>query len=213
MNRMILALTALASTPFVSFTSHASIVSVGGAATWLVSPPVSALPGALTGPNAYVWNEKQNLAVGGIPSNIVINPSVNTGYTPQLNFVVGPNFDSHMIHFDRGLTALTCVGSATFSGQVLGVIYSGLWLSGSDPLFGSPGTTYHTFGWGRSYGMFLANSTVWVNGNTVSFDLRPNYAGILFSELRVLTRPVPSPATLAAGGLLALAGLRRRRTA
>lgn len=192
--------------------SHASIVSVAGSTTWLASPPVSALPGVLTGPKAYAWNEKQNVPAGLIPCNIVVNPSVNTGYVPMLNSVFSPKFDSHMIHFDRGPLALqSCVGSVTFSGKVLGVIFSGLWLSGSDPLFGSPSTAYHTMGWGRSYGMFLANSTVWVNGNTVSFDLRPTYAGILFSELRVLTRPIPAPSTLAAGVLCTLTSLRRVR--
>ena len=117
-----------------------------------------------------------------------------------------------MIHFEptRG-APLRCVGSVTFSTQVLGVIYSGLWLSGSDPLFGAPATTYYTAGWGRSYGRFLGQSIVSVSGNTVQFDLRPNYAGILMSELRVLTRPVPAPSTLAVAGVLALAGGRRRR--
>ena len=91
------------------------------------------------------------------------------------------------------------------------MIYSGLWLTGSDPLFGAPGTTYYTGGWGRSYGMFLGQSVVSVSGSTLSFDLRPNYAGILMSELRVLTRPVPAPSTLAAAGLAALAAGRRRR--
>ncbi len=202
----------LVSTLLASHTAIASIVSVTGSTTWLVTPPVNAFPGVLTGPNAYAWNEKQNQPAGLIPSNIVINPSVNTGYIPQLNTVFSPAFDSHMIHFDRGnLGILSCVGSVKFSGKVLGVIYSGLWLGGSDPLFGNLATTYYTAGWGRSYGMFLANSTVWVNGDTVRFDLRPTYAGILFSELRVLTRPVPAPATLAAGALWTLTRLRRSR--
>ena len=209
MNRTILPLLAAAS---LAFAARASIVSTAGQTTWLASPPASAWLGALTGPNAYVWNERQNQPAGLFPVNISVNPSVNTGYVPQLNSVFAPAVASHMIHFEPATGApLQCVGSVTFSSQVIGVIYSGLWLSGSDPLFGAPATTYYSFGWGRSYGMFLGQSIVSVSGNTVSFDLRPNYAGILMSELRVLTRPVPAPGTLAAAGVLALAAGRRRR--
>lgn len=207
--RTILPLLAAAALPFAA---RASIVSTAGQTTWLASPPASAWLGALTGANAYVWNERQNQPAGLIPVNISVNPSVNTGYVPQLNTVFAPAVASHMIHFEPATGApLQCVGSVTFSSQVIGVIYSGLWLSGSDPLFGAPATTYYSFGWGRSYGMFLGQSIVSVSGNTVSFDLRPNYAGILMSELRVLTRPVPAPGGLAAGGVLALAAGRRRR--
>lgn len=209
MKRTILTLLAACS---LAAASSASIVSTAGQTTWLASPPPSAWLGALTGANAYVWNERQNQPAGFFPVNINVNPSVNTGYVPQLNSVFVPAVASHMIHFEPARGApLQCVGSVTFSTPVIGVIYSGLWLSGSDPLFGAPATTYYTFGWGRSYGMFLGQSIVSVSGNTVSFDLRPNYAGILMSELRVLTRPVPAPATLALAGLGALACGRRRR--
>lgn len=209
MNRTILPILASAS---LALAARASIVSTAGQTTWLASPPASAWLGALTGANAYVWNERQNQPAGLIPVNISVNPSVNTGYVPQLNAVFAPAVASHMIHFEPAAGApLQCVGSVTFSTPVIGVIYSGLWLSGSDPLFGAPATTYYSFGWGRSYGMFLGQSVVSVSGNTVSFDLRPTYAGILMSELRVLTRPVPAPSTLALAGLAALAGGRRRR--
>lgn len=209
LSRILVPIAALA---FLAPSAHAAIVSTSGQTTWLTSPPASAWLGSLKGPNAYVWNERQNQPAGFFPVNINVNPSVNTGYVPQLNSVFAPAVASHMIHFEPATGApLQCVGSVTFSTPVIGVIYSGLWLSGSDPLFGAPATTYYTGGWGRSYGMFLAQSIVSVNGNTVSFDLRPNYAGILMSELRVLTRPVPAPSTLAAAGVLVLAGGRRRR--
>ncbi len=190
---------------------NAAITGVSGQATWLATPPASAWLGALTGPNAYVWNERQNRVTGWAPVNINVNPSVNTGYTPQLNSVSAPAFDSHMIHFEHGGGQPLCIGSVTFATPILGVIYSNLWLSGTDGWLGSPSTTYYTGGFGRSHGMFLAQSVVAVNGNTINFELRPNYAGIWMSELRVLTRPVPTPSTMAVAGVLALAVGRRRR--
>jgi hypothetical protein len=190
---------------------NAAITGVSGQATWLVTPPASAWLGALSGPNAYVWNERQNRLTGWAPVNINVNPSVNTGYTPQLNSVSAPAFDSHMIHFDPGAGPLVCKGSVTFATPILGVIYSGLWINGTDAWLGSPSTTYYTWGWGRSHGMFLAQSVVSVSGNTLTYELRPNYAGILMSELRVLTRPVPAPSTLAVVALLGLTAGRRRR--
>jgi hypothetical protein len=192
---------------------HASAIITGvtgSNTTWLLTPP--AVSAALSGPNAYVWNEKQNVGVGTVPVNISANPSFSTGSTWHLSNATGP-FASHMIHFAPNAPSIN-VGSATFHGKIVGVIFAGLWLGASDALFGNPATTYPSFAWGRSFATGqLWSSSLTVNTNTISWKLNPLNAAQYGADIRVLTVPLPSPGVLALVPLACLFAARRRRAA
>ncbi|MDX2116995.1 MAG: hypothetical protein SFY96_02305 [Planctomycetota bacterium] len=194
----------------IASVSSAFITGVGGANTvWLTTPP--AISASLSGPKAYVWNENQNVGVGTVPVNISANPTTATGSTWYLSSATGP-FNSHMIHFAPTGPGAN-VGSATFNGKILGVIFAGLWLGASDAIFGNPSTVYPSFAWGRSFATGqLWSSSLTINNNTISWSLNPLNAAQYGADVRVLT-VVPSPSSL---GLLAcgsLFGVRRRRCA
>jgi len=194
----------------ITSNSSALITGVGGANTvWLTTPPVTDT--SLSGPKAYVWNEKQFVGVNSVPVNISANPVTATGTNWLLSSAKGP-FASHMIHFAPKFDSWNS-GSASFNGKIVGVIFSGLWLGAGDALFGNPATSYNSFGWGRSYATGqLYSSVLKINNNTISWDLYVNTTSQYCADIRVLT-VVPAPSAALVLGVLPLIAARRRRCA
>jgi len=206
MNRLI-TLSTLA-TLSLATAANAAITSVSGSTFWHLTPPVSAVAGALVTPVAHVWNEQQNVTVAGQAVNTV-GPGGFTGSTPYTGTVSG-TFDSHFVHFDLASGVGVVGGSMTFSSNIVAVIYQDTLLDLTDPTFGWGGTTYATFMPFRSHGAALNGSNYFIIGNTMQFTLAADTTTRMI-ELRVLTQAVPAPGPLAMIGLGGLVATGRRR--
>lgn len=190
--------------------ASASVIGISSPldVTWLGSAPASVVPGALTGPLPFIFDEQQNVPVTNLSVNVINNPST----TPGTSFpgLLTATVDSHLFHLDAPFFMGS--GSIQFSGQILGVIYRDLDLDATDVLLGAGGTTYPTTlanrGWVISpFGGFS------INNDTFHFQFATTAGAIDIDQIRILTRSVPTPG---AASLLALGGLtacRRRRRA
>jgi len=185
--------------------ASASISSVTGSTNWLLLPPPSAATGFLMGPQAYAWDEQQNVFTTGVYCDMLNNPG-NSG-SPIPGTIVGA-FDSHMIHFQEPNGAFGVTGSVTFSGTIIGVMFVGLSLDNTDATFGSFGTVYPTGDPGRGLNLF---SNFSINANVLTFNFGTLAPSKDIIELRVLTHPVPAPGAMAVLGLGGIFSLRRRR--
>ncbi len=192
-----LALTA----PFTS----ASITGVTGATTWLGSPPAACGFGQLFNVTAYAWDEQQN-----IPLTAAVDMTNNPGSSTSPVFgVITGNFDSHFIHFD-GSAGVNAIGTVSFSGPIIGVIFKNGLLDLTDPTCGAFGTVYPT-GYALRGMNALSSSFLSISGNTLSFNLSPSAAAGEIAQIRVLTHPTPTPGSLAVAAVAGLACCRRRR--
>jgi hypothetical protein len=189
--------------------SHAgaSIVGVTGATTWLGSPPAACGPFQLFSANAFAWDEQQNIPLT-VACDMINNPGNSGSPTPG---VISGLFDSHFIHFDGSTGVTNAIGTVTFSGPIIGVIFSPNTLTSTDPLAGALGTVYPT-GYPLR-GLFTSTpSFCSINANTISFNLNAFPTVGEIAQIRVLTHPTPAPGSLA---VLAAAGMvcaRRRRS-
>ncbi len=190
--------------------SNAAITAVGGSTTWLLTPPTSAMPGALAGGTAYAWNEQTGVTVSNLNVNIVGNTGVYTGNTPNFGTLTG-TFDSHFIHFDNASGINFVAGSVTFSQRIVAVIYQDVFLDLSDATFGSFGTTYPTSMPFRSFGPALGATVVALSPYTINFNIFANAAQYRLEEFRVITETVPTPGSLALLGMGGVMVGRRRR--
>lgn len=187
-------------------TSNAAITGVAGATTWLAVPPPSCMPGALTGPTAFAWNEKQALLVANVACNMVNNPGASGGAVPGL---VSGLVDSHFIHFEPNTATQVVNGQVTFAGKIRGVIFKQLFLDITDVPLGSPGTVYPT---GNPFRGLNASSVFAINNNVLTFHFSAPVPTSDLLELRVLTEHVvPAPGAMAMLGLGGLCAARRRR--
>ncbi len=185
--------------------ASAAIVSVTGMTNWLVTPPASCVPTALTGPFAYTWNEQQNVFVNSL-ADMVTNPSSSNAPTP--GFVNGI-YDSHFLHFDNQTGTPPAQGTITFNNPIVAVIYKGTVLDTTDASPGALGTIYPTTYLWR--GLATAPSSfVTILGNTLTFDLNTFSPVYVIDQVRILTQ-APAPASAALLGLAGVAGMRRRR--
>lgn len=183
-----------------------SITGTTGAATQ-ISPPLACGPGQLTGFTASAWNEQVNVPVStGIFVDMVNNPGTSSGAIPG---VISGAFDSHFIHFEPIPGAVGAVGTVTFSGPIVGVIFVNSTLDNTDAVFGAGGTAYPTFYPQRGLSAFPA-STFSINGNTLAFNFQATIPTAFVDQVRVLTH-VPGPGAWAVMGLAGVVGLRRRR--
>ncbi|MCA9288288.1 MAG: PEP-CTERM sorting domain-containing protein [Phycisphaerales bacterium] len=187
--------------------ANAAITGWTGNATQ-IAPPPSATFGSLTGAPARAWDEQQGFIAAGLPVDLSINPS--SSLLPTAGVVNGL-VDSHFIHLED-FSGASVVGTVSFNNPIVGVAYSDLFLDASDGAAGAGPTAYPTFTPFRGINSFAgAQSIVSISGNTISFDLLTTPGIADFEQIRVYTRVVPAPGSMAllgAGGLLAA---RRRR--
>ncbi len=187
--------------------ADAAITGTLGQASWLLTPPASALPGALPGTPAYCWDEQTNVNYSALAVNMNTN-GFFTGNTPYFGLVSG-SFDSHFIHFDASAGVANAQGTVFFSSNIIAVIYDNVLLDNTDGSLGAFATTYPTFNPGRSESLILGQSSVLVSGNMLRFDSWISPANYM-CELRVLTHAVPTPGAFALMGIGGLACVRRR---
>ncbi len=186
--------------------ANGAITGVAGATNWLVVPPLSCMPSALTGPTAFTWNEKQNLLVSNIACNMVNNPGNSGSPTPGL---VSGIIDSHFIHFEPNTATQVVNGQVTFAGKIRGVIFKHVLLDITDGPLGSPTTTYPT---GNPFRGLNASSIFQINNNVLTFHFSAPIPTADLLQLRVLTEHVvPAPGAMAMVGLGGLVAARRRR--
>ncbi len=186
--------------------SSGAITSVAGMGAQIAPPPIADFP-TLSGPFADAWDEQQNvtLPAGGVLVDMFVNGGSMTSGAPTPGVVTGV-VDSHFLHQTLGTVPSTS-GTVTFSGAILGVIYSDNLLDLSDFL-GAGGTVYPTgqVFRGMNPGGFLSAS-----GNTLQWNFQSFTGAIEIEQVRVLTRAIPAPGGVCLAGLGGLWGMRRRR--
>lgn len=206
LSNITLASLALGTIALAAGTATAAITGVTGQTTWLNTPPAACTITTLTGLNAYVWDEQQNLNTSGVFANMTNNPCPTPG--AAIPGVVSGIIDSHFIHLENNTGAVGGVGTVTFQDPIVGVIFLAADMDNTDALLGAGGTTYPTFFPFRD--LTFNSSTFSINGNTMSFQL-DNLSPVLgVVQARILTQ-VPAPGAAAVVGLAGLAAVRRRR--
>lgn len=197
---------ALGMTALIS-AANGAITSVSGQTTWLGSPPVSCWPGALTGFNAYAWDEQQNITLATLAVDMTNNPGTSAFMIPGL---LGGTYDSHFIHFEGIPGVISAQGTVTFATNIVGVIVKPLTLDNSDVTCGAFGTSYPT-----GYPLRGTNTSIpsffSINANTITFNLAAIASIGEVAQIRVITDAVPAPSATALLGLGGLAMARRRR--
>ncbi|MBY0112373.1 MAG: hypothetical protein K2Y21_06095 [Phycisphaerales bacterium] len=191
---------------FVAHTASAAITGVSGQTTWLFASPASCASNALTGFNAFAWDEQQNVPLVNTFVDMTNNPGNSGGPIPGL---LNGSFDSHFIHFQGIPGVISAQGSVTFNGTIVGVAFKNTTLDVTDPLVGAFGTVYPTGypfrGINTSIPSFFS-----ISGNTINFNLAALASVGEVAQLRVFTQ-VPSPGPVALLGLGGLVAIRRRR--
>lgn len=202
-----LSLAACGLTAVVS-SANGAITGVTGQTTWLGSPPVSCVPLALTGFNAYAWDEQQNITLATLAVDMTNNPGTSAFTIPGL---LGGTFDSHFIHFEGIPGVISAQGTVTFATKIVGVIFKNVTLDASDVTCGSFGTVYPT-----TYPFRGTNTTIpsffSINANTITFNLAALSAIGEVAQIRVITDAVPAPGACALLGMGGLVAARRRRS-
>ncbi|MBX3390816.1 MAG: hypothetical protein KF691_15310 [Phycisphaeraceae bacterium] len=187
--------------------ANAAITGVTGQTTWLGSPPASCVPLALTGFNAYAWDEQQNITLATLAVDMTNNPGTSAFMIPGL---LGGTFDSHFIHFEGIPGVISAQGTVTFATNIVGVIVKPLTLDNSDATCGSFGTVYPT-----TYPFRGINTTIpsffSINANTITFNLAALSAVGEVAQIRVITDAVPAPGACALLGMGGMIAARRRR--
>ncbi|MDX2131763.1 MAG: hypothetical protein SFY69_06910 [Planctomycetota bacterium] len=192
-------------TVLLASVASAAVTGVAGQATLVGAPPIANFP-PLSGPNAFVWDEQQNSSnSAGTLCDMTLNPSSSVLPTPGPVF--GP-VDSHFIHI-ANFTGTSTIGTVFYSNPIIGVIYNDQWLDISDIPLGAPGTAYPT---GQPLRGMQAG-VVQINANVLRFDIPATPGAAEITQIRVLTRPVPTPGALALAGLGGIVAVRRRRGA
>ncbi|MBN8598555.1 MAG: hypothetical protein J0L78_12865 [Planctomycetes bacterium] len=206
MNSKMMMAAALMAGAMGSVSAFGAITGVAGQTTWLLTPPAAATPSSLLGPNAFAWDEKQNLFVTNVMCDLTNNPGNSS--SPVFGLVSG-NVDSHFIHFQQNTAATLVNGQVTFAGKIRGVMFMQNTLDITDIPLGSPSTIYPTgYGWrGLNASSFFS-----INNNVLTFHFDGPIPTPDILQLRVLTEHVvPAPGVMAMVGMGGLIAARRRR--
>jgi hypothetical protein len=187
--------------------ANGAITGVTGATTWLGSPPLTCLPGALNGFNAYTWDEQQGITLATLAVDEINNPGGSASPTAGL---LGGTFDSHFIHFDGIPGVINAQGTVTFATSIVGVIFVNTSLDNTDLTCGSLSTFYPTTWSARGINTVLPSGFT-VVGNTITFSLSAIASLGEVAQIRVITTAVPAPGAATLLGLGGLAIARRRR--
>ena len=198
--------------------AHAGIIGVAGDTEWIATPADARLNALTNDKVVRVWNEQQNIALMS-SLNVDINgtPGRYDGNADLGDFVIaqGVMASSHYIHFDSpGNTNASAKGSVSFDADIIGVIVRGddrsdgrNRLDQSDWL--SAGTLYSNGVNNR--GLELSSKEfveISADRRTLSFAFRISNPG---DFVRVITRAVPTPGSIALVGMGVLVIGRRRR--
>lgn len=179
------------------------MASVSGAAQ-LISPPPSALPGALVSNDYQVWNETS----GTLSAPLQVNQAGQPGsYDGLSNFAAlgttlpkGTQYATVFINFDPKtiFPEQSPIASITFTGKIIGLALFGPSLNASD-MYGNPTTIYPTglpnlFLGGR--GLRLSHDqrfSISANGMTLSLQLTAGFGELEQIRVFVAAAPVPEP--------------------
>jgi hypothetical protein len=195
-------------------TATGTITSFTGHTFQVVAPTYSHIS-AFLGTGACVFDELQGVTVTGLAVDHLGNGAL--GVAPA--GVLSGTFDSHFLHLNADTLPVGgfANGSVTFSGQIVGLAYRMATLNPSDFTMGLPVTMYDTgmgsdwFPSGRAAHLQFGYGTLNVSGSTLTFNL-VNIGSGEWTDLRILTEPVPAPGSV---GLLLLSAIgvggRRRR--
>jgi len=186
--------------------SYASIAGVSGNVQ-LIPSPSSVILGALQSDTTiFGFNEVQNYT---LTSDLFINGNgaglhVGTGNTATGFIASGTKINSHLFHVDSVSTDFTrFVGTVFFDRNILGVIFETNELNLSDALLGAPGTHYSTTEAESDFRGFEGDGSAICKGlfdcATISENLREISLDLgtttQIDQIRVITSPVPVPAT------------------
>lgn len=201
-----LALVALTSAALLSVagTAHAGIASVSGQTTLVANPSGSVALGALTGFNAYAWDEQQ-----GVAFTVAVDQTNNGPDSGAIPGILNGAFDSHFLHFEPLPGAINASGSVTFTSGIVGVIFTAPNLDLTDGSLGHVSVSYPTGYPFRGIAGFPP-STINVVGNTIHFNFFSVMPVSSVVQVRVLTEHIPAPGSLALLGLSGLVATRRR---
>jgi hypothetical protein len=200
------------------------VASVSGAAQ-LISPPASALPGALLSNNYQVWNETS----GTLTAPVQVNQAGQPGsYDGLSNFSAlgttlpaGTQYATVFINFDPSTIypQQSPIASITFTGKIIGLALFGPTLNATD-IYGNPSTVYPT----NLPGLFLGNRglrlahdqrfSISANGMTLSLQLTAGFGELEQIRVFVAAAPVPEPTSCviwAVAGAVFAVGRRRRK--
>jgi hypothetical protein len=205
--------------------THAGFIASTTGAINVISPPPSAVPGALTSNNYQAWDETTGALSAPLKLDMLGQPAAYDGlsnFTPLGGTLpTGTKYDSVMVQLDPKTTnpAQSPIASLTFTGKIIGMALFGPSLDASD-IYGSPSTTYpHNLppigtqgrGLNRTH---LDRFSITNGGDTLNLQLTAGFGG--FEEIRIFTAAavssVPEPFSLAIWSGLGLVAVLRRRS-
>ena len=168
----------------------------GGSFQFLATPPAIVGNDNQQSNNLFAFNEKANAA-------LLVNITPDFGSA----LLAGQKFNSHFVFFDPDPFAAWHWSSVTFDAPILAVLAVTAKMNASDASFGLPSVTYLT---PAARGLETNTDRFSVSGNTLSLDWTASDPG---DYIRVLTAPVPEPATWAMMllGFGVVGGAMRRR--
>jgi MYXO-CTERM domain-containing protein len=188
-----------------SSVASAAITATTGGVNWLLSPPPSCVPLALTGFTAYTWDEKQNVNLA-LNVDMVNNPGSSNAPIPG---TISGTYASHFLHFDPNAAANPVSGTITYNAPIVAVIFRNINLDNSDGPAGALTTVYPT---GFTFRGLIAapSSFVTISGNLLTFNLNTINPVYNIAQVRVITQ-TPAPGATALLGFAGIACMRRRR--
>jgi hypothetical protein len=139
--------------------------------------------------------------------DMVNNPGASSG---AVSGTISGLVDSHYLYFCHSFGGtMSASGTVTFSGNILGVEFTGRSMALTDPLLAPAGTHYS--------GLFRSGvgEVFSINGNVLTFDLQGSITSMDTAQLRIVTEHVPAPSAFLPlfAGLVAPVARRARRPA